>query len=78
MQEEELVDFSDEIKEYTVQELNQLTKMTSDVLEHWIKMLEGVPPDKEGLRMAIKISIQQAETDLQLISKEILGRTSAK
>ena len=73
---EEVVDFSDEIKEYTVQELNQLTKMTNDVLEHWIKMLEGVPADKDGLRMAIKMSIQQAETDLQLISNELVARSS--
>jgi hypothetical protein len=71
---EEESDLSKEIKEYTITELTQLKKMTEDVKEHWLKMLKEISDDKKGLKMAVELSIKQAETDLELIEKELAGR----
>ena len=71
---EEESDLSQEIKDYTITELTQLKKMTEDVREHWLKMLKEIPDDKKGLKMAVELSIKQAETDLELIIKEVATR----
>jgi hypothetical protein len=61
-----------EIDGYTAKELRQLQKMTEEVREHWKKMLAEAPANlSEGLRMAIELSIRQAEEDLEKIASKI-------
>ena len=65
-------DTSLDIEGYTVKELRQLQKMTEEVLDHWKKMLAEAPANlSEGLRMAIELSIRQAEEDLEKIASKI-------
>jgi hypothetical protein len=67
-------DLLQDVKSYTISELNQLMKMTTDVRDHWKNMLKEIPDDKEGLKMAIQMSIKQAEDDIETITKELAGR----
>jgi hypothetical protein len=61
-----------DIDGYTAKELRQLQKMTEEVRDHWKKMLAEAPANLlEGLRMAIELSIRQAEEDLQTIASKI-------
>ena len=61
-----------EIDGYTAKELRQLQKMTEEVRDHWKKMLAEAPANlSEGLRMAIELSIRQAEEDLEKIASKI-------
>jgi len=61
-----------EIDGYTAKELRQLKKMTEEVRDHWKKMLAEAPANlSEGLRMAIELSIRQAEEDLEKIASKI-------
>jgi len=61
-----------DIDGYTAKELRQLQKMTEEVRDHWKKMLAEAPANlSEGLRMAIELSIRQAEDDLQTIASKI-------
>ena len=61
-----------DIEGYTAKELQQLQKMTEEVREHWKKMLAEAPANlSEGLRMAIELSIRQAEEDLEKIASKI-------
>lgn len=61
-----------DIDAYTVKELRQLQKMTEEVRDHWKKMLAEAPANlSEGLRMAIELSIRQAEGDLEKIASKI-------
>jgi hypothetical protein len=61
-----------DIDAYTAKELRQLQKMTEEVLDHWKKMLAEAPANlSEGLRMAIELSIRQAEEDLEKIASKI-------
>ena len=61
-----------DIDGYTAKELRQLQKMTEEVRDHWKKMLAEAPANlSEGLRMAIELSIRQAEQDLQTIASKI-------
>ena len=61
-----------EIDGYTAKELRQLQKMTEEVRDHWKKMLIEAPANlSEGLRMAIELSIRQAEEDLETIASKI-------
>ena len=59
----------EDVKSYTLTELHQLRKMTEDVLQHWKDMLKN--DIKEGLHMAIDMSIKQTEDDLKVINNEI-------
>jgi hypothetical protein len=61
-----------DIEGYTAEELRQLRKMTEEVRDHWKKMLAEAPANlSEGLRMAIELSIRQAEEDLETIASKI-------
>jgi hypothetical protein len=61
-----------EIDGYTAKELRQLQKMTEEIRDHWKKMLAEAPASlSEGLRMAIELSIRQAEEDLETIASKI-------
>ena len=61
-----------DIESYTAEELRQLRKMTEEVRDHWKKMLAEAPANlSEGLRMAIELSIRQAEEDLEMIASKI-------
>jgi hypothetical protein len=61
-----------DIDAYTAKELRQLQKMTEEVRDHWKKMLAEAPANlSEGLRMAIELSIRQAEEDLEKIASKI-------
>jgi len=63
------------IKTYSVKEITQLQKMTEEIRDHWKKMLVEAPENlSEGLRMAIELSITQAEDDLVKIQEELLSR----
>ena len=60
------------IEGYTAEELRQLRKMTEEIRDHWKKMLAEAPANlSEGLRMAIELSIRQAEEDLEMIASKI-------
>ena len=61
-------DFSQELKEYNLKELGQLQKMTEEVRDHWMKMI--TQPVNEGMKEALRLSIQQTEDDLKLILAE--------
>jgi hypothetical protein len=61
-------DFSQELKEYNLKELSQLQKMTEEVRDHWMKMI--TQPMNEGMKEALRLSIQQTEDDLKLILAE--------
>jgi hypothetical protein len=65
MEEESLLE---DIKEYTLKELEQLESMTKQVLDHWHSMMR--PDLKESTKKAIEISIEIAENDLKLIKNE--------
>jgi hypothetical protein len=61
-----------DIDGYTAKELRQLQKMTEEIRDHWKKMLAEAPASlSEGLRMAIELSIRQAEEDLEMIASKI-------
>jgi hypothetical protein len=61
-----------DIDGYTAKELRHLQKMTEEVRDHWKKMLIEAPANlSEGLRMAIELSIRQAEEDLETIASKI-------
>ena len=61
-----------DIEGYTAEELRQLRKMTEEIRDHWKKMLGEAPANlSEGLRMAIELSIRQAEEDLETIASKI-------
>jgi len=61
-----------DIDGYTAKELRQLQKMTEEIRDHWKKMLAEAPASlSEGLRMAIELSIRQAEEDLGTIASKI-------
>ena len=61
-----------DIEGYTAEELRQLRKMTEEIRDHWKKMLAEAPANlSEGLRMAIELSIRQAEEDLEMIASKI-------
>jgi len=63
------------VKNYSVKEIKQLQKMTEEIRDHWKKMLAEAPKNlSEGLRMAIELSITQAENDLVKIQDELLDR----
>ena len=63
------------IKTYSVKEITQLKKMTEEIRDHWKKMLAEAPANlSEGLKMAIELSITQAEDDLVKIQEELLSR----
>jgi len=72
----EVSDLSDDVKSYTVGELNQLKTMTENIRDHWLSILKEISAEKEGLKMAIQLSINQAVADLEMITKEIAGRAS--
>jgi len=62
-----------DIKEYSPTELEQLRQMTGEVLDHWTKMLKEHEL-KEGVKIAVKMSIKQAKEDIRIISEEISKR----
>ena len=70
----DLSNLCQEVKEYTLKELQQLQKMTQDVRDHWLKMTQEHEL-KEGLLNAIKMSIEQTEIDLKIILDEIESRS---
>jgi hypothetical protein len=72
----EVSDLTDDVKSYTVGELNQLKTMTENIRDHWLSILKEISAEKEGMRMAIQLSINQAVADLETITKEIAGRAS--
>jgi hypothetical protein len=72
----EVSDLADDVKSYTVSELNQLKTMTENIRDHWLSILKEISAEKEGMRMAIQLSINQAVADLEIITKEIAGRAS--
>jgi hypothetical protein len=71
-----VTDFAEDVKSYTVGELNQLKTMTENIRDHWLSILKGISAEKEGLKMAIQLSINQAVADLEMITKEIAGRAN--
>jgi hypothetical protein len=63
------------LKDYSVKEIKQLQKMTEEIRDHWLKMLKEAPASlSEGLKMAIELSIQQSEDDLEKIQAELSSR----
>ena len=63
------------LKDYSIKEIKQLQKMTEEIRDHWLKMLKEAPATlSEGLKMAIQLSIQQSEDDLEKIQAELSSR----
>jgi truncated hemoglobin YjbI len=77
IKEQESLDEATELnlKDYSVKEIKQLQKMTEEIRDHWLKMLKEAPASlSEGLRMAIQLSIEQSENDLEKIQAELSSR----
>lgn len=62
------MDLEEDIKSFTAKDMKQYKELTLTVREHWLKMLEN---DKmpDHLRLAVQMSIGQAEADLELLTK---------
>lgn len=71
---DDISDLSEDVRSYTVSELNQLKTMTENIRDHWLSILKEISAEKEGMKMAIQLSINQAVADLETISKELAGR----
>ena len=65
MEEESLLD---DIKDYSLKDLEQLENMTRQVIDHWKSMIS--PQIKEGTKKAIEISMEIAENDLRIILEQ--------
>jgi len=67
------IPLSEEVKEYTTDELKQLKKMTEEVRDYWKQMVKSVKTD--DLKKAIEMSIAQTEADLTVIEEELLRKS---
>lgn len=63
------IPLSEEVKEYTADELKQLKKMTEEVRDYWKEMVKSVKAD--DLKKAIDMSIAQTEADLAVIEEQL-------
>ena len=70
------MDLAEDIKDFTAKDIQQYKELTVTVRDHWLKMLEN---DKmpDHLRLAIQMSIKQAEADLELLSKAAEDRKAS-
>ena len=71
---DDISDLGEDVRSYTVGELNQLKTMTENIRDHWLSILKEISAEKEGMKMAIQLSINQAVADLEIITKELAGR----
>ena len=71
---EEADTLAQDVKEYTLKELQQLKQITEDVLKHW----KGMPPQQGAMEKAISLSVKQAEDDLKIINDEIEVKSTKK
>jgi hypothetical protein len=63
------------LSSYSEDEIKQLRQMTVEVKSHWTSMLkEHSEKINEATRMAIQMSIDQADDDLKVIDKELEDR----
>jgi hypothetical protein len=67
------MDLVEDIKNFTAKDMQQYKELTITVRDHWLKMLEN---DKmpEHLRLAVMMSIKQAEADLELLTASMQAR----
>jgi len=63
-----------EIKEYSIKDIEQLIKMTESVREHWKTMLADTPCLGPAMKMAIELSIKNADDDLAIMANELAAR----
>jgi len=59
------------IKEYSSKDLRDLERMTNEVLQHWKSMLAH-PELKEGIKIAVELSIKTSENDLKIIKEQLI------
>jgi hypothetical protein len=63
------------LSSYSEDEIKQLRHMTVEVKSHWTSMLkEHSEKINEATKMAIQMSIDQADDDLKVIDKELENR----
>jgi hypothetical protein len=66
------LDLQEQISSYTEQELKQLETITLEVIAHWQKMIQVCGANmNEGTRMAIDLSLEQANKDLVVIRERM-------
>jgi hypothetical protein len=71
------VDLADQISSYTDAELKQLETITLEIIKHWEDMLKVAGGRmNEGTKMAIDLSMEQAQKDLKLIREKMTGDKS--
>lgn len=67
------MDLAEETKNYTAKEINEYKELTIILRDHSLKMLENdTMPDH--LRLAVQMSIKQAEDDLEILAKAMDDR----
>lgn len=73
------IDLAEQISSYTDAELKQLETITLEVIKHWEEMLKVAGGRmNEGTKMAIDLSMEQAQKDLKLIREKMTVHTSLK
>jgi hypothetical protein len=73
------IDLAAQISSYTEAELKQLETITLEVIKHWEDMLKVAGGRmNEGTRMAIDLSMEQAQKDLKLIREKMTRDESLK
>lgn len=67
------MDLEEDVKSFTARDIKQYQELTITVRDHWLKMLENdkMPDD---LRLAVQMSIKQAEKDLEFLAKAFEDR----
>lgn len=66
------LDLEQQISSYTLTELNQLEKITIEIINHWEDMLKKAGGRmNEGTKMAVDLSMEQAKKDLALIREKM-------
>jgi len=67
------LDLTQQISSYTENELKQLEKITLEILAHWEQMIKVCGAKmNEGTRMAIDLSMEQANKDLVIIRDRLV------
>jgi hypothetical protein len=67
------MDLEEDIKDFTARDLKQYKELTLTVRDHCLKMLENKDMP-EALCLAAQMSVEQAERDLDVLSKAMEER----
>lgn len=67
------MDLEEDIRFYTARDLKQYKELTLTVRDHCLKMLENEKMP-EPLRLAAQMSVEQAENDIEMLTKAMEDR----